>query len=152
MSHKFHATYDWVLTHMSGRPTRNLQSIDYQKLHSRGEYVFKDRENSRKPHDSIEESDSNSSPNSSPSLDQTFNSEQDSSVDSDLVHRFKSFTMSDHEEEDVKAEVAVTDTDEAAKAAAAEAEYAAVTAEEEELEILVEEFGDFLDENKRLWS
>ena len=124
---------------MSGRPTRNLQSIDYQKLHSRGEYVFKDRENSRKPHDSIEESDSNSSPNSSPSLDQTFNSEQDSSVDSDLVHRFKSFTMSDQED---------TDTDEAAKAAAAEAEYAAVVAEEEELEILVEEFGDFLDENK----
>ena len=127
---------------MSARPSRNLPSLDYRELHSRGNYVHKERNSSTQPRTSVEGSDSTSSTKSSPLLDQSFSSERynTSELDKELALQFKSFRMDEHEE--------VVPKEDEVEMEAVKAEFAAVAEEEEELEVLIEEFGDFLDENK----
>ena len=132
---------------MSDRSKRNKGTLDYREL-NKGNWVYKEDQQENSP--GSESSRSSSAPSSRGRV----NNSQDLDSDSDVIQLLKSFKMNSDGtkpvdpamKEDTAADF-VAEADEKAEYDVS-AEYAAVADEEEELEMLMEEFGDFLDENK----
>ena len=132
---------------MSERSKRKKSTLDYREL-NKGNWVYKEdqQENSSGSVSSLS--------SSAPSASGRVNNSQDLDSDSDVIQLLKSFKMDGDGTKPV--DLAMKDgtftdfvcgEDEKTQYDVG-AEYAAVADEEEELEILMEEFSDFLDENK----